>query len=72
MLSITLLSTYHLFFKSTMGVQQWNLGCIQDWRLTPSERRHGRRSGVFVVNFGHVSHVGLMFLLSIMVPACYV
>ena len=27
------------------------------------ERRHWRRSGVFIVNFGHISHLVLVFLL---------
>ena len=27
------------------------------------ERRHCRRSGVFIVNFDHVSHLVLVFLL---------
>ena len=27
------------------------------------ERRHGRRSGVFIVNFEHISQLVLMFLL---------
>ena len=28
------------------------------------ERRHWRRSGVYVVNFEHISHLVLVFLLS--------
>ena len=28
------------------------------------ERRHWRRSGVFIVNFEHISHLVLVFLLS--------
>ena len=28
-----------------------------------AERRHWRRSGVFVVNFEHISHLNLVFLL---------
>ena len=27
------------------------------------ERRHWRRSGIFIVNFEHISHLALMFLL---------
>ena len=27
------------------------------------ERRHWRRSGVFIVNFEHISHLVLVFLL---------
>ena len=27
------------------------------------ERRHWRRSGIFIVNFEHISHLVLMFLL---------
>ena len=27
------------------------------------ERRYWRRSGVFIVNFEHISHVALVFLL---------
>ena len=27
------------------------------------ERRHWRRSGVSIVNFGHISHLALLFLL---------
>ena len=27
------------------------------------ERHHGRRSGVFIVNFEHISHFFLVFLL---------
>ena len=30
------------------------------------ERRHWRRSGVFRVNFGHISHLVLVFLLLIL------
>ena len=30
--------------------------------ITP-ERRHGRRSGVFIFNFEHISHFVLVFLL---------
>ena len=28
-----------------------------------TERRHRRRSGVFIVNFEHISHLFLVFLL---------
>ena len=28
-----------------------------------TERSHWRRSGVFIVNFEHISHLGLVFLL---------
>ena len=34
----------------------------KDTRTTP-ERRHWHRSGVFIVNFEHVSHRVIMFLL---------
>ena len=30
--------------------------------ITP-ERRHWRRSGIFIVNFEHISHFALVFLL---------
>ena len=33
-------------------------------RHTP-ERRHWRRSGVFIVNFEHISHFLLVFLLNL-------
>ena len=32
-------------------------------KLTTPERRHWRRSGVFIVNFEHISHLVLLFLL---------
>ena len=31
--------------------------------IKPSERRHGCRSGIFIVNFEHVSRLFLVFLL---------
>ena len=31
--------------------------------MTTAERRHWRRVGVFVVNFEHISHLVLVFLL---------
>ena len=34
----------------------------KDTRTTP-ERRHWHRSGVFIVNFEHISHRVIMFLL---------
>ena len=34
----------------------------KDTRMTP-ERRQGCRSGVFTVNFEHISHLALLFLL---------
>ena len=42
----------------------WNMFKVnnKDARTTP-ERRHWRRSGVFIVNFKHVSHLVLVFLL---------
>ena len=36
--------------------------CSKLTRKTP-ERRHWRRSGVFIVNFEHISHLALVFLL---------
>ena len=42
----------------------------KDTRTTPKlpikipERRHWRRSGVFIVNFEHISHLVLVLLLS--------
>ena len=30
------------------------------------ERRHWRRSGIFIVNFEHISHLDLVFLLLIL------
>ena len=32
-------------------------------KIKTPERRHWRRSGVFIVNFEHISHLILMFLL---------
>ena len=32
-------------------------------RINTPERRHWRRSGVFIVNFEHISHLALVFLL---------
>ena len=34
--------------------------------IKATERRHGRRSGVFIVNFEHISHLFLVFLLLIL------
>ena len=31
--------------------------------INTPERRHWRRSGVFIVNFEHISHLALVFLL---------
>ena len=31
--------------------------------INTPERRHWRRSGVFIVNFEHISHLVLVFLL---------
>ena len=31
--------------------------------IQTQERRHWRRSGVFIVNFEHISHLALVFLL---------
>ena len=31
--------------------------------INTPERRHWRRSGVFIVNFEHISHLVLLFLL---------
>ena len=36
--------------------------CLELTIKTP-ERRHWRRSGVFIVNFEHISHLFLVFLL---------
>ena len=36
--------------------------CSKITKKTP-ERRHWRRSGVFIVNFEHISHLALVFLL---------
>ena len=36
--------------------------CSKLTRKTP-ERRHSHRSGVFIVNFEHISHLALVFLL---------
>ena len=36
--------------------------CLKLTIKTP-ERRHWRRSGVFIVNFKHISHLLLVFLL---------
>ena len=39
--------------------------CEVSWKLTikTPERRHWPRSGVFIVNFEHISHLPLIFLL---------
>ena len=34
--------------------------------IKTSERRQWRRSGVFIINFGHISHLVLVFLLLIL------
>ena len=31
--------------------------------IKTTERRRWRRSGVFIINFEHISHLGLVFLL---------
>ena len=36
--------------------------CLKLTRKTP-ERRHLRRFGVFIVNFEHISHLAVVFLL---------
>ena len=33
-------------------------------KIRKPERRHCRRSGVFIVNFGHIARLALVFLLS--------
>ena len=35
----------------------------KDTRMTPMAKRHSCRSGVFIVNFEHISHFFLVFLL---------
>ena len=48
-------------------------GCERYWKLpikTP-ERRHWRRSGVFIVNFEHILHLFLVFLLLHWTNKCY-
>ena len=35
------------------------------------EQRHLRRSGIFIVNFEHISHIALVFLLLTLMPAGY-
>ena len=32
-------------------------------KIKTPERRHQRRSGVFIVNFDQISHIALVFLL---------
>ena len=36
-----------------------------DLMIKTQERRQGRRSGVFIVNFEHISHIFLFLLLTL-------
>ena len=49
--------------KSTIEIQEKGVILCLNLTMKTPKRRHGRRSGVFIVNFEHVSLLFLMFLL---------
>ena len=48
--------------KLTIETLDQGVKCSKLTIKTP-QRRHSRRSGVFIVNFEHISHLALVFLL---------
>ena len=52
----------YMFKVNNRSTRTWCEICSKLIIKTP-ERRHWRRSGVFIVNFEHISHLVLVFLL---------
>ena len=50
-------------FKVNYGNTRTRCEIILKLTITAPERRHWRRSGVFIVNFEHILHLALVFLL---------
>ena len=53
---------YYMFKDNNRNTKTRCEICSELTMNTP-ERRHWRRSGVFIVNFEHISHLALVFLL---------
>ena len=53
-------------FKVNNRNTRTRCGMCSKLTIKTSERRHWRRSGVFIVNFEHISHLVLVFLLLIL------